>query len=79
MNYGNTIRQKGIIPFSKMVNNYFLIDNIYVRYGKTVYGKVVGVPMGINCAPLISDLFMYCYELQFMVVLTKMSSKVSFK
>lgn len=58
-----------------MVDNYFQIDNIYVRYGKTVYRKVVGIPMGTNCAPLIPDLFLYCYELQFMVVLIKMSSK----
>ena len=24
--------------------------------------QVVGVPMGANCAPLVADLFLYCYE-----------------
>ena len=26
-----------------------------------VYQHIVGIPMGINCAPLIADLFLYCY------------------
>ena len=25
----------------------------------------VGIPMGTNCAPLIADLFLYCYERDF--------------
>ena len=31
-----------------------------------VYQQIVGIPMGINCAPLIADLFLYCYERDFM-------------
>ena len=27
-----------------------------------VYQQIVGIPMGTNCAPLIADLFLYCYE-----------------
>ena len=23
---------------------------------------IVGIPMGTNCAPLVADLFLYCYE-----------------
>ena len=36
----------------------FLLDNIFVRFGKTVYRKVIGIAMGTNCAPLIKDLFL---------------------
>ena len=47
----------------------FLLDNIYVRFGDTVYCQVIGIPMGTNCAPLDADLFLYCYEKDFMLSL----------
>ena len=47
-----------------MIN--FLLDNIFVRFGNKVFCQIVGIPMGINCVPLIADLFLYCYESQFM-------------
>ena len=31
-----------------------------------VYQQIVGIPMGTNCAPLKADLFLYCYERDFM-------------
>ena len=40
----------------------FLLDNIYVRFGDAVYRQDIGIPMGTNCAPLVTDLFLYCYE-----------------
>jgi hypothetical protein len=48
---------------------HFLLDNIFVRYGNTVFRQVVGIPMGTNCAPLVADLFLYCYERDFMLKL----------
>ena len=47
----------------------FLLDNIFVRYGSTVYRQVIGIPMGTNCAPLVADLFLYCFESDFMMSL----------
>ncbi|WP_187355599.1 hypothetical protein ['Paenibacillus yunnanensis' Narsing Rao et al. 2020] len=44
----------------------FLIDNIFVRFGNSVYQQIIGIPMGTNCAPLIADLFLYCYESEYM-------------
>ncbi len=58
----------------KAVN--FLLDNIFVRFGTTVYRQKVGIPMGTNCAPLIADLFLYCYESQFMAKLLKDPTKI---
>ena len=51
----------------------FLVENIYmyVQFDGMVYQQIVGVPMGINCAPLIADLFLYCYERDFMSDLQK--------
>ena len=48
----------------------FLLDNIFIRYGGTVYRQIVGIPMGTNCAPLVADLFLYCYERDFMLSLS---------
>ena len=43
-----------------------LLDNIYIRFGTNLYRQIVGIPMGTNCAPLVADLFLYCYERDFM-------------
>ena len=34
-----------------------------------MYRQVVGIPMGLNCAPLVADLFLFCYERDFMMSL----------
>ena len=42
------------------------MDNIYIRFGPKLYRQIVGIPMGTNCAPLVADLFLFCYERDFM-------------
>ena len=49
----------------------FLVDNIYVRFGGQLFGQIVGIPMGTNCAPLLADLFLYSYENEFLDKLIK--------
>ena len=48
----------------------YLFDNIYIRFGTKLYRQIVGVPMGTNCAPLVADLFLSCYERDFMTSLS---------
>ena len=48
----------------------FLLGNIFIRFGTKLYRKVVGIPMGTNCAPLVADLFLFCYERDFMTSLS---------
>jgi len=48
----------------------FLLNNIYTRFGELIFKQNVGIPMGTNCAPLIADLFLYCYERDFMLSLS---------
>ena len=50
--------------------NKFLLDNIFIRFGTKLYRQVVGIPMGTNCAPLVADLFLFCYERDFMMSLS---------
>ena len=44
----------------------YLLDNIHITFGTKLYRQIVGIPMGTNCAPLVADLFLYCYEKDFM-------------
>ena len=48
----------------------YLLDNIYIRFGSKLYRQIVGIPMGTNCAPLVADLFLFCYERDFMTSLS---------
>ena len=31
-----------------------------------LYRQIADIPMGTNCAPLVTDLFLFCYEREFM-------------
>ena len=39
-------------------------------FGTKLYRNIVGIPMGTNCAPLVADLFLFCYERKFMTSLS---------
>ena len=49
----------------------FLIDSIFVSFGGTLFQQVAGIPMSTNCAPLLTDLFVYSYESEFLQKLLK--------
>ena len=42
------------------------MDNIYTIFDKKLYRQIVDIPMGSNCASLVADLFLFCYERDFM-------------
>ena len=48
----------------------FFRDNIFIRFGAKLYRQVVRIPLGTNCAPLVADLFLFCYERDFMMSLS---------
>ena len=48
----------------------YLLDYIYIRFGTKLYKQIVGIPMGTNCPPLVTDLFLVCYERDFMTSLS---------
>ena len=45
----------------------FLIDNIYVRFGNSVFQQIIGIPMSTSSAPLLADLFLHTFEYDFML------------
>ena len=56
----------------------FLVDNIYVRFGGQIFQQMVGIPMGTNCAPLLSHSFLYPYENELLDKLIKVQMKCFF-
>ena len=49
---------------------HYLLDNVFISFGSKLYRQIVGIPMGTNCAPLVADLFLFCYERDFMLSLS---------
>ena len=43
----------------------FLIYSIFVQFGGRFY-QVIGIPIGSNCAPIVTDLFLYSYKNEFL-------------
>ena len=46
---------------------YYLFDIIFIRFGSKLYRRIVGIPMGTNCAPLVADLLFF-YERDFYIL-----------
>ena len=44
----------------------YLLDNIYLRFGSKLYRQNVEIQMVTNCDPLVADLFLFCYDRDFM-------------
>ena len=53
----------------------FLIDNIFVMFGRRLFQQTVGISMGPSCAPLLADLLLYSYEADFIQGLLKKNEK----
>ena len=47
-----------------------LVIYIYISIGTKLHRQIVGITMGTNCVPLVTDLFSYCYERDLMDSLT---------
>ena len=48
----------------------YCLDNICIRFGSKLYRQIEGIPMGTYCAPLVADLFLLCYQRDFMLSLS---------
>ena len=55
----------------KCVMRSIILWTIYlIRFGSKLSRQIVGIPMGTYCAPLVADLFLFCYERDFMLSLS---------
>ena len=52
-----------------------LIDNIFVEFGGLVFQQTIGIPMGTKCAPLLADLILYSFKVEFIKGLVQKGEK----
>ena len=53
----------------------FLVDNIFVVFVGKVYQQIIGIPAGTNCAPLLTDIFLYLHKAEFIQFLLSAGKK----
>ena len=53
----------------------FLVDNIFVVSAEKVFQQIVDIPMGTNCASMLTDIFLYSYEAEFIQSLLSVGKK----
>ena len=69
---------KGSIYFdrTKLKNSLkFLLFNTYIKFGPYIFKQILGIPMGGNVSPLITDLFLLSLEYKFVRDLVDSSKK----
>ena len=49
----------------------YLSNNIFIEFGTKLYRQTIGILMGSKSAPLVADLFLFCYERDFMKSLSR--------
>ena len=49
----------------------FILDNIFVRFGSTVYRQVIGVPIGSDTGAEIANLLLFSYESAYIEKISK--------
>ena len=52
------------------VTLHYLLENIFIRFGSKLFRQTEGIPMEINCALLVADSFLFCYERYFILSLS---------
>ena len=50
--------------------HHYLLDNIFINFGWKLYRQIVDITMGTNCAPLVANLCLCCYDRDFMLSLS---------
>ena len=43
---------------------------MFITFGSKIYRQIVSIPFCTTCAPLVADLFLFCYERNFMLSLS---------
>ena len=46
---------------------HYLLDNIFIRFSSILYRQIIGISMVTECASPVADLFLFCYERDFML------------
>jgi len=49
----------------------FLLDNLFLCFGKGVYRQCIGIPMGTNCVIYLANFYLVTYQFDFIKCLLK--------
>jgi hypothetical protein len=49
----------------------FILENIYVKFGNSIYEQVIGIPIGLDSGQDIANLLLYQYESSYIENLAK--------
>ena len=49
----------------------YLVDTIFIQVGNNVFRQCVGIPMGMDCAPLLANVYLFYFEYRYMLGLVK--------
>jgi hypothetical protein len=61
-------KTKSVWDKDDLINHIkWLITNIYVVCGNSLFRQTVGIPMGTDCAPFLANLYLYSYEYQWLL------------
>ena len=44
---------------------HYLVDNIYILVSDKIFRQCIGIPMGMDCAPLLANLYLFKFEYTF--------------
>ena len=50
---------------------HHLLDNILAKFGSKLYRQIVGIQMGTKLSLLVAEMFLFCYERDFLLSLSK--------
>ena len=52
------------------IHQLFYLFIFWIIFTSDLVISYTGIPMGTNCAPLVADFFLFCYERDFMTSLS---------
>lgn len=65
--YNDSVTTKWVDADRIKVWLHFLLDNLYVQAGDQLKQQVIGIPMGTNCSPILANLLLFMYELEWVI------------
>ena len=60
-----------------MVKRGGVSSYVWFKIGNHLFRQCIGIPMGTNCAPLLANLFLYSYKLEFLRSMKKSNKKLA--
>ena len=72
--YFSSIKNKNFHPFTQrnLVQTLdFILDNIFVKFGDSIYKQVIGIPIGLDAGQDIANLLLYQYESSYIERISK--------